>query len=84
RHVMLFFADLFGLEDTYNAPGTQTEDNWTLRVPQDFGRCYEEGRRRGEALNLHAVLALALRARADIDCQELIARLEAGAGWTID
>jgi 4-alpha-glucanotransferase len=84
RQVMMFFADLFGLEETYNVPGTQTEDNWTLRVPQDFVRCYEEGRRRGEALNLHAVLALALRARPDIVCPELIARLESEAGWTID
>jgi 4-alpha-glucanotransferase len=84
RHVMIFFADLFGLEETYNAPGTQTEDNWTLRVPPDFDRYYEEGRRRGEVLNLHAVLALALRARPDISCPELISRLEIEAGWRID
>jgi len=84
RHVMMFFADLFGLEETYNVPGTQTDDNWTLRVPQDFARCYEEDRRQGAVLNLHAVLALALRARPDLDCPELIARLESEAGWTID
>jgi len=71
-HVMMFFADLFGLEETYNVPGTQTKDNWTLRVPQDFVRCYEEGRRKGEVLNLHAVMALALKARQDINCPELI------------
>jgi len=84
RHVMMFFADLFGLEDIYNVPGTQSEDNWSLRVPQDFARFYAEGRQRGEVLNLHAVLALALRARPDLDCPGLIARLEAEAGWTID
>jgi len=83
-HVMMFFADLFGLEETYNVPGTQTKDNWTLRVPQDFVRCYEEGRRKGEVLNLHAVMALALKARQDINCPELIARLESEAGWRID
>jgi 4-alpha-glucanotransferase len=84
RHVMMFFADLFGLEEIYNDPGTLTEDNWTLRVPPDFVRRYEDGRKRGVVLNLHAVLALALRARPDIVCHELIAHLEAEAGWSID
>lgn len=84
RHVMMFFADLFGLEETYNVPGMHDEDNWALRVPPDFARRYEEGRLRGEVLNLHAVLALALRARPEIVCPELIARLEEKAGWRID
>ena len=84
RHVMIFFADLFGLEQTYNVPGTRNEENWTLRVPPDFARRYQIGKRRGEVLNLHAVLALALRARPEIACAELIARLEMEAGWTID
>ncbi|MDD2310061.1 MAG: 4-alpha-glucanotransferase [Desulfuromonadaceae bacterium] len=84
RHVMIFFADLFGLEENYNVPGALNEDNWTLRVPADFSRRYEDGRKRGDALNLHAVLALALRARPDIECPELIARLDAEAGWTVN
>lgn len=86
RHVMVFFADLFGMEDVYNAPGTVNEDNWTLRLPPDFARRYEEDRRRGKALNLHAALALALRARPEIAAAkpELIASLEERAGWRID
>jgi 4-alpha-glucanotransferase len=84
RHVMIFFADLFGLEENYNVPGALNENNWTLRVPADFSRRYEDGRKRGDALNLHAVLALALRARPDIVCPELIASLDAEAGWTIN
>jgi 4-alpha-glucanotransferase len=84
RHVMVFFADLFGIEETYNVPGTQNEENWTLRVPNDFLRIHELKKREGRALNLHAVLALALRARPDIRRPELIARLEAKAGWAID
>ena len=84
RHVMIFFADLFGLGETYNAPGTLNNDNWSLRVPPDFAHHYAAARVRGEVLNLHAVLALALRARSDIDRPELIARLEAEAGWTVD
>lgn len=84
RHVMIFFADLLGLEDVYNVPGMHNEDNWTLRVPPGFARDYDQNRREGRALNLHAALALALRARPDIARPELIARLEAEAGWRID
>jgi len=84
RHVMIFFADLFGLEENYNVPGATNQDNWTLRVPSDFSSRYEDGRKRGDVLNLHAVLALALRARPDIACSELIARLDAEAGWTVN
>ncbi len=84
RHVMLFFADLFGLEETYNVPGTVNDENWTLRVPPDFAREYDQNRQKGHSLNLHAVLALALRARPDIARPELIDRLEARAGWRID
>lgn len=86
RHVMVFFADLFGLQEAYNMPGMHNEDNWTLRVPPDFARRYEEDRRQGNALNLHATLALALRARPEIAHArpELITRLEASAGWSID
>jgi predicted deacetylase len=62
------------------------EENWTLRLPPDFARRYEEDRRRGDALNLHATLALALRAHPEFAHakRELIARLEAKAGWRID
>ena len=86
RHVMVFMSDLFGLEDVYNMAGTANEDNWMLRLSPDFARRYEYDRRRGEALNLHAVLALALRARPQIasGTPELITRLDASAGWRID
>lgn len=86
RHVMVFFTDLLGLEESYNVPGIVNQDNWTLRVPPDFVRRYEMDVRQGEALNLHAALALALRARPTIAQAkpELLARLEARAGWSID
>ncbi|MDD2366812.1 MAG: 4-alpha-glucanotransferase [Desulfuromonadaceae bacterium] len=83
-HVMIFFADLFGLEESYNLPGIVNEENWTLRVPHDFERIYMERRLSGEVLNLHAVLALALRGRRDINSHELIARLDNEAGWRVD
>lgn len=62
RNVMVFFADLLGMQETYNEPGTFNERNWTLRVPEDAGRGYREKLARDAALNLPRVLALALRA----------------------
>ena len=62
RNVMVFFADLLGLQDTYNAPGTVSEENWSLRVPQDYRGEYAEKLREDGALNLPLALALALRA----------------------
>ncbi|XXF78669.1 4-alpha-glucanotransferase [Myxococcaceae bacterium GXIMD 01537] len=65
RNVMVFFADLLGLRETYNEPGTFNERNWTLRVPEDYARDYREKLTRARALNLPRALALALRARGD-------------------
>ena len=83
RNVMVFFADLLGLKESYNMPGTVNATNWMLRVPPSFAPDYAAMRLEGSALNLHAVLALALRARPDIDRPDLIAALETAAGWVI-
>ncbi|MGA7981356.1 MAG: 4-alpha-glucanotransferase [Chromatiaceae bacterium] len=83
RNLMVSFADLLGLEETYNTPGTVNGNNWTLRVPPDFARRYDRMRQEGSALNIQAALALALRARPDISRPDLIARLEERAGWRI-
>jgi 4-alpha-glucanotransferase len=78
RNVQIFFADLFGLEETYNMPGTVSPDNWTLRVPADFAAAPIP------RLNLPACLALALRSRRDVNRPELLTRLDALAGWRAD
>jgi 4-alpha-glucanotransferase len=64
QHVSIFFADFFGLRDTYNMPGTVDPANWTLRVPEDFAEHHTRELAAGDALDLRAALALALRARA--------------------
>jgi 4-alpha-glucanotransferase len=64
RHVLVFFADLFGMTDRYNEPGVVNETNWTLRVPADFETRYEERCRQGEALDVDRSLKMALRAQA--------------------
>jgi 4-alpha-glucanotransferase len=62
ENVMVFFPDLLGMRETYNAPGTVSEENWSLRVPNDYRRGYAEKLESDEALNLPKALALALRA----------------------
>ncbi|QRN96421.1 4-alpha-glucanotransferase [Archangium violaceum] len=62
ENVMVFFPDLLGMKETYNAPGTVSEENWSLRVPNDYRSGYAEKLERDEALNLPKALALALRA----------------------
>ncbi|WP_437814277.1 4-alpha-glucanotransferase [Sorangium sp. So ce1078] len=82
-NVMVFFSDLLGVKEIYNAPGTIGDHNWSLRVPRDYERSYSEMRARGEALDLPRVLALALRARGGAESEErrdLAARLERRSG----
>jgi 4-alpha-glucanotransferase len=62
-NVMVFFTDLLGFEEVYNRPGVVSDDNWSLRVPPDFGRQYEQRAAHGTALVLPRALARALRAR---------------------
>jgi len=62
QNVMVFFADLLGMTETYNAPGTVNEENWSLRVPRDYRGEYARKLGKNAALNLPLALAMALRA----------------------
>lgn len=64
-NVLVFFADLFGEYAAYNTPGLVSDDNWSMRVPSAYREIYEERRTRGEAMDIPAALALAMRARGD-------------------
>ncbi|MFB1482405.1 4-alpha-glucanotransferase [Corallococcus sp. RDP092CA] len=82
RSVMVFFADLLGMPDTYNAPGSVDARNWSLRIPTDWAEQYQRRLRVGAALNLPQVLAMALRAggaEARARHAELLTRLDAAA-----
>ena len=79
----MFFTDLLGMSEIYNRPGVVSDENWTLRVPPDYRPVYLRKRAAGLALNLPAVLALALRARAtDLppEAGALADRLESAGG----
>ena len=55
RNVQVFFTDFFKIKETYNTPGTSGDQNWSLRLPNNF----EEK----ETINLNAILKAAIIAR---------------------
>lgn len=77
RHVLIFFADLLGERESYNVPGTVDDLNWSLRIAPDYARTHATRRRTHSALDLPAILAMALRRRAQPDSPERTAVLEA-------
>ena len=63
ENISIFFADLLGFEEIYNAPGTVNDINWTLRVPPTYRQDYLSHVSEDRALNMPMILALAIRAR---------------------
>jgi 4-alpha-glucanotransferase len=84
RSVSIFVSDLLGYRESYNVPGTVSDDNWRLRVAPDFPAEYARAVASDDnprALSLPRALALALRAdphRARIH-EGLLLRLDAFA-----
>ena len=78
RNLMVFFPDVFGLRETYNAPGTVGPENWSLRVPPAYADDYRDRLRHDRALNLPLALGMALRARA-VEDRELLRGLDVAA-----
>jgi 4-alpha-glucanotransferase len=63
RNVLIFFSDLFGESDAYNAPGTISATNWTLRLASNYLEVHQARLHSNRALSLPRALALAFRAR---------------------
>jgi 4-alpha-glucanotransferase len=82
QHVYVFFADLLGMSEVYNTPGTVSPENWSLRVPPDFERLYLDRSARLQALHLPTALALALRSRAGQVDPGLARRVNELAVWS--
>jgi 4-alpha-glucanotransferase len=77
RNVMIFFSDLFGISEIYNRPGTVSEENWNLRLPQHYRSVYLERVAVDRAANLPLALTLALGARGETPrSSALLRRLE--------
>ena len=63
ENIQIFFTDFFGIRETYNVPSTFSDDNWSLRIPDNFEELYDENLAKGLALNLPKVLKDAIIAR---------------------
>ena len=55
KNVQMFFTDFFKINETYNTPGTSGDQNWSLRIPNNF----EEH----DSIDLSAILKAAIIAR---------------------
>ncbi len=76
RHVLVFMSDLFGLSDVYNRPGIVNDENWGLRVPNDFENAYRANLAAGRAMDVYGALALALRASGGSANREIASELD--------
>ena len=55
RNVQMFFTDYFKIKETYNTPGTSGDQNWSLRLPNNFKDL--------QPIDLSAILKAAIIAR---------------------
>ena len=55
ENVQIFFTDFFKIYDVYNRPGTSGDENWSLRLPDNFKEL--------QPINLANILKLAIIAR---------------------
>ena len=55
ENIQIFFTDFFKLYDVYNRPGTSGDENWSLRLPDNFKDL--------QPINLANILKLAIIAR---------------------
>lgn len=80
ENIQLFFTDYFGIKDVYNRPGTSGEENWSLRLSNNFEEIFCENLNKNKAINLAIILRLAIEARGNefsIKHKKLIERLKA-------
>ena len=77
ENIQIFFTDFFGIDDTYNKPGTSGDKNWSLRLPNNFEWFYFKQLVAGKAPNLAQILIHALKIRGlDKDNADVIEKLE--------
>ncbi len=63
ENVQVFFTDFFGIREVYNTPGTSCDQNWSLRMPNNYVEFYANSIAEGNGLNLPLVLSMAIKAR---------------------
>lgn len=55
KNVQMFFTDYFQIKETYNTPGTSGDQNWSLRLPNNFEDT--------DPIDLNAILKQAILSR---------------------
>ena len=55
KNVQIFFTDFFQIKETYNTPGTSGDQNWSLRLPNNYKDM--------DAIDLQAILKQAILSR---------------------
>lgn len=65
ENVQIFFSDFFGIYDVYNKPGTSGDQNWSLRVPDNFEEFYFEQLKKNQGINLPEILKLAIETKGE-------------------
>ena len=64
KKIQIFFTDFFGIDKTYNVPGSK-EGCWTLRLGEDFEELYYDNLSKGVGMNLPEAIARAIRYRGE-------------------
>lgn len=78
ENIQIFFTDYFGLKEIYNIPGTSGDENWSLRLPNNFKEVFCNNLKSNKALNMPLILELAIKSRKDSNkYNDLIKRLKA-------
>jgi 4-alpha-glucanotransferase len=68
QNVQIFFTDYFNIYNVYNRPGTSGEQNWSLRLPDNYKELC--------AIDLAKILRLAIIARGNEFSQQHMKLLE--------
>ena len=55
KNIQIFFTDFFNVEDVYNRPGTSGDENWSLRLPNNYAEM--------QTIDLGEILTMAIKAR---------------------
>lgn len=66
KNIQISFMDFFGMNKSYNTPGTTGGDNWTLRLNPNYQDTYHQSLEdETYAMNLPEILQMAVQAKFD-------------------
>lgn len=63
ENLQIFFPDYFGIKEVYNVPGTSGDENWSLRLANNFEEIFCDNLKSQKSLNLPLILELAIKSK---------------------